>query len=128
MGLFEGTELTANGQTIRAEAGAHEGSLTSSLRIADGEPLDGFVVDADLPPGDALRGVWMLVLHPDGYTQGCEIDNILKQDGRTVIQVTGDHGLVIDPSGCREVYFPARTFTGTTRFRIPTATALPGSY
>jgi hypothetical protein len=127
MWLFEGTELTADGKTVTAETGGYEGGLTSSLRVADGDPLDGFLTDADLPPGDALRGIWLLVVHPDGYTQGCEIDSILKQDGRTVIRVTEDHGLVIDPNGCREVYFPARTFAGSTRFRIPTAAVLAGS-
>ena len=89
--------------------------------------MDSLVTDTDLPTGDLLRGVWLLVLHPEGYTQGCEIDSVLTQDGRTIIQLAHDHGLIVRPDECREVYFPGRTFAGPTRFRIPTSAALPGS-
>jgi hypothetical protein len=126
--LFEGTELSAAGSRVASPTGAYEGTVVSSARKPDGSGASALVADCELPLGEALSGDWLTVVHPDGSTQGCRIDRIEPDGGRSVIHTTDDHGLDVGPDGCREVYFPGRTFPAPTRFRIPTSAVLPGTH
>jgi len=91
------------------------------MRKAEGAEHDAFITDAELSAGSALRGMWMIVTHGNGYKHGYEIDRVEKQDGKTTIVLTDDHGLLIDGDKTTEVYFPRREIDGTNSFVIPLA-------
>ena len=117
--LFEGGALSADGWSIEPERSAYTGGISDDVRVADGGQYDAFVTDADLPVGNALSGVWMIVTHGNGYTHGYEIERIAEVDGKRHIIVSYDHGLQIEGSTTKEFYFPQRTIEGINTFRIP---------
>ena len=97
------------------------GAISSATRTADGAEVDAFLTDADLPVGDDLSGVWIILTHGNGHAHGYEIDRIDEVDGQRRIVLTADHGLRIDGDATREVYYPRRTIEGPNTFRIPLA-------
>jgi hypothetical protein len=62
--------------------------------------------------------------HGGGHTHRYEIARVQHDTGKTVVVLTGDHGLAIDGDVTREVYFPRRTIRGANRFVIPLEAAL----
>lgn len=122
--LLEGTRLTAADMVLSSEIAAYTGELSASARRADGAAEDVFITDADLPLGDMLAGSWMIVTHPNGFTHGYEIARVEQRDGRRVIVLKDDHGLVIDGATTREVYYPRREMQGANGFRIPVAATM----
>lgn len=121
--LFEGQALSCGDQILKAETDSLVGSITAATRTADGDPYDAFITNADLPQGDDLRGVWMIVTHGNGYTHGYPIERIEKRDGHTYILLAMDHGLRIDGELTEEIYFPQRKIEGINSFAIPLAKA-----
>ncbi|MGC9316524.1 MAG: heparinase II/III domain-containing protein [Armatimonadota bacterium] len=119
MWLFQGRELTAGEDGIVTDADAYEGTITGATRKADGADHDAFITGADLPVGDELQGIWLIVTHGNGFRHGYEIDRIERREGETAIILTGDHGLRIDGRTAEEVYFPSRTIDGENTFEIP---------
>jgi len=124
MWLFEGEKLAAGAEAITGQSGCVRGEIEAALRKADGAQCDGFVSEAKLPAGTVLQGVWMIVTHGNGFTHGYEIERVEQQDGKTLIVLTGDHGLQIEGQKTTEVYFPQRTIEGRNSFAIPLAAAL----
>ncbi len=122
--LFEGRKLSAGGKSITSDVPAHTGAIKSAMRRMDGAKHDAFVTDAELPSGDELHGVWMVVTHGNGYRHGYEIDRIEETDGQTMDILTGDHGLRIKGGATQEVSFPRRTMDGPNTFRIPVCASL----
>jgi len=116
--LFEGVSLTGEGGGLSCDTPLYEGIIESAPRKADGQPEDAFVTSADLPEGETLRGCWLIVTHADGHTHGYEVDRVERRDGKTVIVLTGDHGLKTEGGTTTEVYFPRRTFEGPNTFHI----------
>jgi hypothetical protein len=98
-----------------------------ATRKSDGSEQDAFVVDADVPEGESLRGVWMIVTHGNGFTHGYEIDRVETRDGKKMVVLTHDHGLRIDEDTTWEVYFPLREIEGRNSFLIPLATTVVGA-
>lgn len=139
--LIEGTHLQAQGVELNHRVAGYEGSVTAAERRWDGKGVSRLRVNAPatLPPGDALRGCWMLVQlgpwsatitgeknvkldqHFASATQAVEIDHVAVEGDGTWIYTTGDHGLVLTDGSTREFYWPQRTFGGPCRFVIPTA-------
>ncbi len=122
--LFEGEALAGGGWKVDAADSRYNGQIQAATRKAEGAEHDAFVTDAALPEGDGMHGVWMIVTHGNGYKHGYEIDRVEKQDGKTSIVLTYDHGLRIEGDKTTEVYFPRREIEGTNSFVIPLATAM----
>ena len=120
--LFEGEELKSNDLTLTLPTARHEGRVLGATRRADGSDHDAFIVDADLPEGSALQGVWMIVTHGNGFTHGYEIDRVQTHEGRKLVILTHDHGLRISYDTTEEVYFTQREIEGTNSFMIPLVT------
>ena len=121
--LFEGVALTADGWSVKAEIGSYGGGIVGATRKVDGAEEDAFLTDAQLPEGEALQGVWMIVTHGNGFTHGYPIDRVEKQEGKTVIVLGMDHGLKIEGPQTKEVFYPRRTIEGANTFVIPLAFA-----
>lgn len=125
--LFEGEALAAGGRRLAAQRSRYEGGVVGATRKRDGSEQDAFVVDADIPEGESLRGVWMIVTHGNGFTHGYEIDRVETRHGKKRVVLTHDHGLRINEDITREAYFPLREIEGRNAFTIPLATAVPGA-
>ena len=141
--LIEGTALKADGVELKQNAADYSGAVSATERRWDGKGLNRIKVTSNppLPPGDALRGTWMLVkLGPwtsakgedgqegggkrfSGATQAVEIDHVGTEDDGTWVFTRGDHGLDLHGNEVQEFYWPHRTFAGACSFIIPTATA-----
>ena len=121
--LFEGVALIADGWSVKAEIGSYAGGIVGAMRKVDGAEEDAFVTDLELPEGEALHGVWMIVRHGNGFTHGYPIERVEKQDGKTAIVLSMDHGLRIEGEQTQEVFYPQRTIEGANTFTIPLAFA-----
>ncbi len=124
MWLFEGEELAAKDGRITSEQAACSGEIQAATRKAEGAEQDSFITEANLPAGEMLRGVWMIVTHGNGYTHGYPIERIEKQGNKSVIVLGMDHGLRIEGNKTTEIYFPQREIEGTNGFVIPLAAAV----
>jgi hypothetical protein len=122
--LFEGVSLIADGWSVKAETGSYGGEIVGATRQADGGEHDAFITEAELPEGKALHGVWMIVRHGNGFTHGYPIERVGKQDGKTVIVLSMDHGLKVEGQQTQEVYYPQRTMKGANSFVIPLAATM----
>jgi hypothetical protein len=122
--LFEGQSLSGDGFSLKAERDRYTGEIVAATRKADGQPQDAFLTSAELPTGDQLHGSWMIVTHGNGFRHGYQIERIERQDGKTVIVLTDDHGLKIDGAVTHEFYFPQRKIEGKNTFVIPLATTM----
>ncbi len=122
--LFEGEQFAGADWSLTTPVGRYQGPITAAPRKADGQPHDGFVTSADLPLGATLHGCYVIVSHPDGITHGYEIDTVTREGDKTLIVLTGDHGLKLDGDKTREVYFPRRTLAGTGTFTISNMVSL----
>jgi hypothetical protein len=119
--LFDGERIGSGDFVLESPRAPYTGNILGATRQADGDLLDAFITEADLPSGEALRGTWMTVTHGNGYTHGYEIDHIASDGGRTLIALADDHGLRIEGNETREVYFPRRAIIGENPFVIPLA-------
>lgn len=133
--LVGGTYLQMGDVRLSCEQGRYTGTIESSMRKQDGDKYNAFIVNADLPTGTALQGQWMIVTHgmegpiwadtrsereilQHEVTHGYEIDRVLKANEKTVVILTGDHGLSIEGNTTREVYSQWKVFTGPNRYTI----------
>ncbi len=119
--LFEGTSLAAGDWVVKSEKDRYEGRIQAATRKADGADEDAFITDAQLPEGQALHGVWMVVTHGNGFTHGYPIERVAKAGGKTVIVLSMDHGLKLDGEQTQEVFYPQRSIEGANSFVIPLA-------
>jgi len=124
MWLYEGLELTAGETGVAADVSAYTGAIEAASRKADGDDRDAFITKAELPTGDELAGMWMILTHGNGLRHGYEIARVERQGADTLVTVADDHGLRIDGETTREAYFPGRTIEGSNTFRIPLFTSL----
>ena len=129
--LIEGVELSYGPMRLTSPQAACSGKILDVERKLDGDPLNAFLVEGELPADTDLHGRWLIATEPGGFTQGYEIDRVVRRDGRTRIVLARDPGLRREKGNMHEVYFPGRTFKGETTFTIPLAVALdrtgPGS-
>lgn len=133
--LVGGTSFQMGDVRLSCEQGRYTGTIESSMRKQDGDKYNAFIVNADLPTGTALQGQWMIVTHgmegpiwadtrsdreilQHEVTHGYEIDRVLKANEKTVVILTGDHGLSIEGNTTREVYSQWKVFTGPNRYTI----------
>ncbi|MEN6645542.1 MAG: heparinase II/III family protein [Armatimonadia bacterium] len=121
--LFDGERLADGEMKLAQKQTRYQGSIEGASRKVEGAGDDAFVTTADIPAGEALRGVWMIVTHGGGFTHGYPIDHVEKRDGKSVIVLGTDHGLRVQGGVTEEVCFPQRKFTGPNTFVIPLAAA-----
>jgi hypothetical protein len=117
MSLVGGTYLS-RGDCMLETDGPIEGKVLNVLRKAKGDALDGFVVDVDIPSSEQLKGATLINFHPDGFTYGYEIKDVVKVEGQTVIELTDDPGYEIDNGKTHLVFFPQRESNGENRFSV----------
>jgi hypothetical protein len=123
MWLFEGESLACAGQTLAGDTAAFTGTIQAAIRSVDGALYDALITDADLPEGDQLKDVWMVVTHGNGYTHGYLIERVERHEGLSHIVLSMDHGLRIDGEMTEELYFPQRQIAGVNAFAIPLQTS-----
>lgn len=121
--LLDG-EALADGNMTVSETRRYQGTIESATRKADGAAEDAFITAADIPAGEALRGVWLIVTHGSGFTHGYPLERVEKRDGQSVLVLAMDHGLRLEGGVTQEVYFPQRKFEGANTFVIPLASAV----
>ena len=81
--------------------------------------MDGLVVDGNVPEGEGLRGLTVVVKDGAGFTLGLRLVDVVKRDGRTVLVLADDPGFEMELDGTsRHVYFPRRSWDGENRFEI----------
>jgi hypothetical protein len=118
MGLIGGTRLRLGEATLTGE-GSLTGRIISVRRTARGDANNGFVLADPLPEGTELKGRFIIVTHPDGFTHGYEIAAVRPDGGQTFLEITDEPGFEIDADGkTRMVYFPPRESEGENRFEV----------
>lgn len=117
MSLVGGTELS-KGSHVIIGTGTVSGTVDGTLRMAAGDDWDAIVTTASVGPG--AIGNYVVVEHPDGSTRGFEIGDIAYQSGKTVLVLADeDPGFELQSDGTsRQVYHPAKQWTGTHTFTI----------
>lgn len=132
--LIGGTTLKTKRLNLTAD-GVYKGTIESAMRKADGDKHNAFIVRGTLPTGTALRGSWIIVRHgTEGpiradtkanrkilqheVTHAYEIDRIDTVVGKTIVCLTGEHGLKIEGNSTREIYSQWKVFTGANRYTI----------
>lgn len=121
MSLVGGT-LLKKGSHVLTGDGIVSGTITGTLRKADGHAYDALVTNAAVPR-DAI-GSYVIVTHPDRSTAGFRIGDVTTDNGQTVIVLAEhDPGFAIGEGGKSEyLFYPAKQWTtGSHTFRIQTA-------
>jgi hypothetical protein len=121
--LIDGASVSKSDFVLKLNNPRYEGVIQAATRTEDGAAANSFLTDAMLPAGDQLIGQWMIVTHGNGYTHGYEIRRVEQRDGKTVVVLWDDPGIVIRGERTEESYFPRRTISGLNRFVIAGQTA-----
>ncbi len=118
MRLIGGTYLSKGDCVIEAR-GSITGKVLKTLRKANGDDVDGFVIDTE-PPGGHLRAAsTIIVAHPDGFTHGYKMESVVRTAEHTIITLDDDPGFEISDDGTtRFVFFPQRECEGENTFYI----------
>ena len=118
MTLVGGSVLQMGNVRLEGE-GIFEGAIMGVLRKESGSAVDGLIVDGDVPEGDLLKELTVVVKDGAGFTLGLRLSDVTRSDGRTVLVLADDPGFEIAPDGTsRHVYFPRRSWTGLNRYEI----------
>lgn len=121
MHLVGGTSLQKGSLEVSG-SGTVTGTITETMLQVNGDAYDAIVTDTVIPEDVAgsLHGNYVVVTHPDGATRGFKIDEILLEDGKTVIVLEEyDPGFQIYADGTSEMtFFPAKQWNGTHTFTI----------
>ena len=114
-----GGALLKKGNVHLTGDGILTGTILGVLRKESGADMDGLVVDGNVPEGDRMKGLTVVVKDGAGFTLGLRLVDVVKRDGRTVLVLADDPGFEIGPDGTsRHVYFPRRSWTGDNRYEI----------
>ena len=114
-----GGRLLQKGNVHLSGEGIIRGKILGVFRKENGADLDGLVVDGNVPEGEGLRGLTVVVKDGAGFTLGLRLVDVVKRDGRTVLVLADDPGFEMELDGTsRHVYFPRRSWDGENRFEI----------
>ena len=114
-----GGRLLQKGNVHLSGAGIIRGKILGVFRKENGADLDGLVVDGNVPEGEGLRGLTVVVKDVAGFTLGLRLSDVVRRDGRTILVLADDPGFEMGPDGTsRQVYFPRRSWDGENRFEI----------
>ena len=114
-----GGSLLQKGNAKLPGEGVFEGAIVGVLRKESGSDIDGLSVDGDVPEGDRLKDLTVVVKDGAGFTLGLRLEDVTRSDGRTVLVLADDPGFEMEPDGTsRHVYFPGRSWSGENRYEI----------
>ncbi len=114
-----GGRLLQKGNVHLSGEGIIRGKILGVFRKENGADLDGLVVDGNVPEGEGLRGLTVVVKDVAGFTLGLRLSDVVRREGRTILVLADDPGFEMGPDGTsRQVYFPRRSWDGENRFEI----------
>lgn len=114
-----GGSLLQKGNVKLSGEGIFEGAIMGVLRKESGSDIDGLVVDGEVPEGDRLKDLTVVVKDSAGFSLGLRLTDVTRRDGRTVLVLADDPGFELERDGTsRHVYFPGRSWTGENRYEI----------
>jgi hypothetical protein len=130
--LIQGSNLYNSSKSLNIANSTYTGTISSTVRKADGALYDAFVTDATIPAGDELKGKWMSVrygaysvINPpstivsqNNMNELFKIDGVRIVNGKTYIICSDDHQLNVTTNITTELMRPQRVFNGATTFRI----------
>lgn len=108
--VYGAGQIQADGFTLAAPTDVRV-PLQKVLRTADGAE-DALEVAAELPEGDALKGIWLRVVHGDGSANGYRIESIAKTPAGSRIRIHDEPGFQMTPNGMRMLFFPKYEIPG----------------
>lgn len=117
MKMIGGT-LLRKGSDVLEGRGRESGTVTATLRLNDGDEVDGVIVDTKV--SCRLVGKYVVIHHPDGSTSGFEIGSIQRRGDQTMI-VFAEHepGFVINADGSsHQAFYPGLQWNGMHTFAI----------
>ncbi len=91
--------------------------LREVLRAAEGDQ-DALEVAADLPEGEALKGVWLRVIHGDGSAYGYRIENVQEVAEGSRIVIHDEPGFEMTDDGMHMLFFPNYSIPGQQQVEI----------
>jgi len=91
--------------------------LREVLRAAEGDQ-DALEVAGELPEGDALKGIWLRVVHGDGSAYGYRIKNVQKIAGGSRIVIHDEPGFEMTDEGMQMLFFPNYSIPGQQQVEI----------
>jgi hypothetical protein len=118
--MVGGTSLSAGRVLVETKVATYTGTIEAVRSIWNGDAENAFITSAELPEGQSLNGRWMIVRHGEAIDEGYQIDRVGRRDGKMVVHLMHDPGLVAGAQGGREIFFPRRRWTGTSQFTLPT--------
>jgi hypothetical protein len=140
LSLVAGTALVSDGQRLEAALAGHTGNVVQVLRAVEGCNKNAFLVDADLPAGDALAGRLITLTFatykvipasngslPLGITEQkgirapFRIHHVEREGGKTFVVLADDPMLTSAGGAFTETTRPGRRFEGPVTFEITTA-------
>jgi len=123
MYLVGGTSLQFGTQELKG-SGVVMGSISRTLRIANGDSINGF--QTETPVASSLKGKYIIITHPDGKTHGYQITAISRDGNMTSLAIgDNDPGFEINEDGTSQLmFFPETSWAGTHTFSIDNSEAL----
>ncbi len=100
--------------------------LTAVVRAADG-PCNALQVAGELPMGEALKGVWLRVIHGDGSAHGYRIEGVEAIEGGTRLLIHDDPGFELTDARMHMLFFPNYEIPGdaSVEIRVPKFVSRP---
>ncbi|MDF2649804.1 MAG: Heparinase II/III-like protein [Paenibacillus sp.] len=117
MKLADGTRLQKGDQIIASD-GLTAGTITGTLRKANGDAYDAIVTEAVVPV--EAEGRYITVTHPDQTTAVFKILQVLYEEGHSILVLDDqDPGFDLMLDGSSELkYYPMTSWTGEHTFHI----------
>ncbi|WP_158560967.1 S-layer homology domain-containing protein [Paenibacillus contaminans] len=116
MVLLDGTSLVYGDTEVSGE-GAAAGVVESVYRKASGHAYNAFVTSSFVPLSAISKTV--IVNHPDGTSGGYKINDVLTENGKTIIRIESEPGFAVYPDGTSEMtFYPAAKWAGANTFKI----------
>lgn len=117
--IIEAESVTVNNDIYTDSGiGKFEGKVVDTMRKAENDPIDAFVVNAQIP--EAVVGKIITVTHPDGSVNGFRIAGVTSDGENSVIEISGgDPGFNIFEDGTSKLlFFPHTLWKGDHTFSI----------
>lgn len=80
--------------------------LVRVLRLEDEDDCNGFVLDGTLAEDALAPGDWIRVLYGDGQAYGYGVESITRENGQTLVAITGEPGFAYEDESLRLLFHP----------------------
>jgi hypothetical protein len=111
-------EMLRYGELSLTENRSCEGVIQKVYAKSRKDSFNGFATD--IKPEEGLKGKYIIVMHPDGTTNGYEIKKITEEDGQFIVDI-GDMEpgfQFTDEDSTEMTHYPFKKREGTVRFVI----------